>query len=78
MSLSLKLESVQTFLGLKVELNKEVVIDISSKETALVHANSSWNVLLFRVLRLVDVALLAFGLDSAVLEFQLERPDGDL
>lgn len=78
MSLGLKLESVQAFLGLKVELNEEVVVDVSSKETALVHANSSWNVFLFSIFRLVDVTLLAFGLDSALLKLQLERPDGDL
>ena len=77
MSFSLKLESIQTFLGLKVELYKEVVVNVSSEEAALVHANSCWNILLFRVFRLVDVALLALGLDSAVLELQLEGPNGD-
>ena len=75
MPLSLKLESVQAFLGFKVKLNKEIVVDVSGKETALVHANCSWNVLLFRVLRLIDVALLTLGLDSAFLELQLEGPD---
>jgi len=73
----LELNVCYGFLGLKVKLNKKVIVNIPSQKRALVHANSSGNVFLLVVFRLIDIGATIFGVDRGLSNFELEAANGD-
>ena len=61
LTISFELNVADCFLSLKVELNQKIVIDVASKEIALMNRNSCWNVFLFCMSGLVDVGVTVLG-----------------
>ncbi len=68
----LELDGAGGLLGLEVELDQKVVVDVAGEETALVDADRGGDILLLRVFGLVDVGTLVLRAHVVLVEFQLE------
>lgn len=74
----MELDGTDSFLCLEVELDQEVVIDVSGEEAALVDADGGGNVLLLCVLGLVNIGTFVLGCNAALVELELERAHSNL